>query len=506
LTVPDVVAVVDSGLERRIVRANGFPSLELSPISQASADQRAGRAGRTGPGRCLRLWSSAARLEARQKPGIQVVDPDDWLLPLLVAGADPWSLPWIDKPRADGLRDAFDRFRRAGLWASDPWIPAGGGVTDRGRAALDLPLPPDFAGICLMLEETSALRDAVGLVCALAQARALLQPKPSVDRFFARRELAGGSDDLALLSRVVRCDADSVRELGVRLPVWRDARLLWERLADSFGLENGQWPRAFQSGALVQAMCRVEPRLLRMRRGAAGKEEYAVGDGPGLRPSRSSLVFSEGAPELVLAVSTHGGLDAQGRRRVWIEAAEPIAKTLALQLDLGRIEVVKSMRQNGNVWAQWKLRVGNTVLGQKEGLATDAVVWSQAVAKAIDASELQRLQRGLDDFWLDRCLQIGRWMPPPEEAVVWLQRELDAMVLRKQVEPPAWPRDLPLPPAPLDVPTLRRAFPSTVEGVGGIWEVRWEVRTGKIRLVPPSKVKAPLPILAHSQGWSIKVG
>jgi hypothetical protein len=150
--------------------------------------------------------------------------------------------------------------------------------------------------------------------------------------------------------------------------------------------------------------------------------------------------------------------------------------------------------------------VGTTLLGQKEGLATDPVVWSQAVAKALDASELQRVQQGLDDFWLERCLRIGRWIPPPEEATVWMQRELDAMVLRKQVEPPAWPRDLPLPPAPLDVPTLRRAFPSTVEGVGGIWEVRWEVRTGKIRLVPPSKIKAPLPILAHSQGWSIKVG
>lgn len=506
LTVPDVVAVVDAGLERRIVRANGFPSLELAPISQASADQRAGRAGRTGPGQCLRLWSSAARLEARPKPGIQVDDPDDWLLPLLVAGADPWTLPWVDKPRADGLRDAFDRFRRAGLWAADPWSPSGGAATARGRAALDLPLPPDLAGVCLELESTAALRDAVGLACALAQARPLLQPKPSMERFFARRECAGGSDDLALLSRVASCDIEQARALGVRLPVWRDTRDLWDRLSRTFELDAGQWPRAFQSDRLVQSLCRVEPRLLRMRRGAAGKEEYAVGDGAGLRPSRSSLVFSEGAPELVLAVSTHGGLDAQGRRRVWIEAAEPLSKARALALDLGRVEVAKAERRGDAVWAQWKLRAGQTVLGQKEGLAASRAVWTQAVAKAVEPSILARIQQGLDDLWLEHCLAIGGWVPPPEEALVWLQRELEALVARRDVEPPAWPEILPVPPAPQDPAGLREAYPTEVEGVGGTWSVRWEVRAGKVRLTPPTKAKAPVPSLAHSQGWSLKVG
>lgn len=506
LTVPDVVAVIDSGLERRIVRANGFPSLELAPISQASADQRAGRAGRTAAGRCLRMWSGAARLEARPKPGIQVDDPDDWLLPLLVAGCDPWSLPWIDKPRADGLRDAFDRFRRAGLWLPDPWIPAGGAVTDRGRSALELPLPPDLAGICLGLVGTAALRDAVALACALAQARPLLRPKPSVERFFARRELAGGSDDLALLSRVVRCELDQALDMGIRLPVWRDARMLWERLSGLLGMEGGQWPRAFQSDTLVQALCRVEPRLLRMRRGPAGKEEYAVGDGAGLRPSRSSLVFSEGAPELVVAVSTHGGLDAQGRRRVWIEAAEPVSKSRAQALDLGRVEVARAVRQDDAVWAQWKLRVGNTLVGQKEGLATDPVVWAAAVAKAVPTSGIQEIQQKLDERWLERCLRIGRWVAPPEDATVWLQRELEARLSRGEVQPPVWPDPLPSPPVPMDAPALRQAFPAAVEGVGGLWEVRWEVRTGKVRLVAPTKSKAPVPVLAHSQGWTIKIG
>lgn len=506
LTVPDVVAVIDSGLERRIVRAGGFPSLELQPISQASADQRAGRAGRTAPGRCLRLWSGAARLEGRSRPGIQVEDPDDWLLPLLSAGADPWTLPWLDKPRSDGLREALDRFRRVGIWIPDPWIPFGGRVSDRGRAALEMPLPPDLAGMCLGLEKTATFRDALALACGLAQARPLLQSKPSAERFLTRRECAGGSDDLALLARAVRGDSDLARRIGVRMPVWKDAGELWSRIEAAFRLDGEQWPREFQSDSLVKALCRLEPRALRVRRGAAGREEYALGDGTGLRPSRSSLVFSEGAPELALGVSTHAGLDAQGRRRVWIEAAEGINKSRALRLDLGRIEVASATRQDSTVQAKWKLRVGSTVLGQKEGLAIDPVVWSQAVAKAVSTQTIATIEGRLDELWMERCLRFGSWVAPPEDATTWLIHRLDELVLNGVVVPPAWPESIPVPSDPSDRERLRLAFPSSMHGVDGVWGLRWEVRTGKLRLLAPNGRKTQPPSVPHSQGWSIKIG
>ncbi len=504
LTVPDVVAVVDAGLERRIVRAAGFPSLELCPLSQASADQRAGRAGRTGPGRCLRLWSAAARLEARTRPGVQVEDADDWLLPLLVAGVDPWSLPWIDKPRADALRDAFDRFRRAGLWLPNPWNPSGGVCTERARAALELPLPPDLAGICLGLEHTAALRDAVGLACALALARPILAPKPSPDRWAVRRELAGDGGDLALLSRVVRADLEVARAAGVRVPVWRDARDLWERLSDRFSLDGEQWPRAFQSDTVVAALCRLEPRLLRMRRGAAGKEEYALGDGAGLRPSRSSLAFADGAPELVAAVSTHAGLDAQGRRRVWIEAAAPLSKSRLLELDLGRIEVVQADCREGSVYARWKVRVGSVLIGQKEAVTETVSAWAPAVVRALEPDRLAAIQQGLDALWLERCRELGRWIAPPEDAAAWLQRELENGVVRGMFDPPRWPDPFPLPPAPADQALLEQAFPKRWEVAGCVWEVRWEVRTGKVRVVSPTGAKGRPPSYPVPPGWTLR--
>jgi len=506
LTVPGVLAVVDSGLERRILRAGGFPSLELQPISQASADQRAGRAGRTAPGRCIRLWSSAARLEARPRPGIQVDDPDDWLLPLLSAGADPWSLPWLDKPRADGLRDALDRFRRVGIWHPDPWSPAGGLVSQRGLAAMDVPLPPDLAGICLGMRENAAFRDMLALSCALAQARPILQGRPAAERFHARRELAGGSDDLALLSRVARCEPEQARMLGARMQPWREARELWERLRDRFRIDDGNWPVDFQSDSVAKALCTLEPRALRVRRGAAGREEYAIGDGAGLRPSSSSLVFSEGAPELALAVSTHGGVDAQGRRRVWIEAAEAVPKARALRLDLGRAEIEEAQRRGDVVWARWKLKTGNVVLGKREGEPVDLRIWAQAVASAAGVDPLRSIQEKLDELWLERCLQARTWIAPPEDASTWLQRELEAAHQQGQVEAPAWPDPLPMPLPVADGEAVRRAYPDRIETPDGVWRLVWEVRTGKLRVTAPSGAKGRMPTIAFSNGWNVKKG
>jgi HrpA-like RNA helicase len=506
LTVPGVLAVVDSGLERRIVRSGGFPSLELQPISQASADQRAGRAGRTAPGRCIRLWSAAARLEARPRPGIQVDDPDDWLLPLLAAGADPWSMPWLDKPRADGLRDALDRFRRAGIWLPDPWTANGGALSERGFRCLQIPLPPDLAGICLSQEGGAAFRDLLALSCAVSQARPILQGKPSRERFAARRELASGSDDLALLSRTVRSDADQARSLGVRMQPWRETRELWDRLRDQLGVDDDQWPSEFQSDSVVKALCTLEPRALRVRRGPVGKEEYALGDGAGLRPSNSSLVFSDGAPELALAVSTHGGVDAQWRRRVWIEAAEGISKARAMRLDLGRAEVEHAENRGGSVWARWTLKTGNVVLGKREGEALDPRIWSQAVVQALDASTLDAIRGRLDDLWLERCLEAQTWIAPPETAQTWLARELEGMHLRGEIQPPAWPSSLPMPPEVSDSTTLRKAFPNEVDGAGGTWLLRWEVGAGKLRVTPPAGVKFHPPSIPTAKGWSVKKG
>ena len=103
LTIEGVTGVVDSGLARilRYDERTGLDRLELSPISQASADQRAGRAGRTQPGVCLRLWPEAAHRSrpAFELPEIERVDLAGAVLQVLCwIEPDLETFPWFEPP------------------------------------------------------------------------------------------------------------------------------------------------------------------------------------------------------------------------------------------------------------------------------------------------------------------------------------------------------------------------------------------------------------------------
>ena len=140
VTVDGVAGVVDLGTARILVfdPAVGLDRLELLPISRASADQRAGRAGRTRPGVCVRLWSESAHLGRPEKtePEIRRVDLAGAALQLLVLGEmDIEHFPWLDPPPAATVAQARTLLRRLG--AIDD-----GGVTDMGRTLSRLPVHP----------------------------------------------------------------------------------------------------------------------------------------------------------------------------------------------------------------------------------------------------------------------------------------------------------------------------------------------------------------------------
>ena len=140
VTVEGVTAVVDSGLARELQfdPAVGLDRLKLVPISRASADQRAGRAGRTRPGVCVRLWpelSHRARPE-QTEPEIRRVDLAGAVLQLLAASEkDVLRFPWLEPPREATVVRALELLRRLG--AIDD-----AGVTDLGRALVRLPVHP----------------------------------------------------------------------------------------------------------------------------------------------------------------------------------------------------------------------------------------------------------------------------------------------------------------------------------------------------------------------------
>ena len=147
VTIEGIEAVVDTGLSRVLVHDpnTGLDHLELGPISRASADQRRGRAGRLGPGWCLRLWTRAShqRREAHTRPEIERVALAGVVLELLAWGeTDLDAFPWLEPPPAPALARAFELLELLGATE-------GGAITAIGRVLAGWPLQPRLARLLL---------------------------------------------------------------------------------------------------------------------------------------------------------------------------------------------------------------------------------------------------------------------------------------------------------------------------------------------------------------------
>jgi ATP-dependent helicase HrpB len=142
LTVDGVTDVVDSG-QHKVLRydpSRALDRLELERIPADSAAQRAGRAGRTGPGRVVRLWDERDRLRPRREPEIVRVDLAAPLLDVLAWGGDPRGFGWFEAPPAEGLAAGMRLLERLGA-VSD------GRLTPEGEAMHRLPLHPRLARV-----------------------------------------------------------------------------------------------------------------------------------------------------------------------------------------------------------------------------------------------------------------------------------------------------------------------------------------------------------------------
>ncbi|MEA9772308.1 ATP-dependent helicase HrpB [Xanthomonas campestris] len=175
VTLPGVRVVIDSGLARapHYDPNSGFSRLDVTNIAQASADQRAGRAGRVASGWAYRLWSQSQRLEPQRRAEITQVELTGLALELAAWGSD--ALRFVDAPPSGALAAARELLQRLG------GLNAGGGITALGRRMLALGTHPRLAAL-LAQAGTSA---RLALACDLA---ALLE---------ARDPLRQGGDGLA---------------------------------------------------------------------------------------------------------------------------------------------------------------------------------------------------------------------------------------------------------------------------------------------------------------------
>lgn len=168
LTIEGIGVVVDSGLQRfsRFDVRNGMSRLVTMPVSQASADQRRGRAGRLGPGLCLRLWSRAVNKTLVPDRRPEIVETDLGRLALTLAGwgvGDFSDLKWLDPPPRSVYDQACDLMRD--LEALDHR----NRITRHGREMASLPVHPRLAHMVLMARQIGQDRAACDLAALLTE-------------------------------------------------------------------------------------------------------------------------------------------------------------------------------------------------------------------------------------------------------------------------------------------------------------------------------------------------
>ncbi|WP_447584681.1 ATP-dependent helicase HrpB [Pseudoxanthomonas mexicana] len=147
VTLPGVRVVVDSGLAREpsYDPNSGFSRLEVTHISQASADQRAGRAGRVAEGWAYRLWPQSQRLDPQRRPEIALVELGALALELAAWGSD--DLRFVDAPPPGAMNAARDLLRRLGA------LTASNAITPLGKRMLALGTHPRLAAMLLSADE-----------------------------------------------------------------------------------------------------------------------------------------------------------------------------------------------------------------------------------------------------------------------------------------------------------------------------------------------------------------
>jgi ATP-dependent helicase HrpB len=248
ITIDGVTTVIDSGLARipRYDPYRGINTLLVERIARSSADQRAGRAGRSAPGQCLRLWTKAEHAErpALESPEIHRLDISEAVLTLKASGrGDLRQFRWFEAPRSAVLEDAEELLVDLGAIET---LASGGAVTPLGRRMLAFPLHPRYARMLLAAAEHRSVRAAC-LVAAITQGRDILERNPNPAAAAARDDLWPDSR-LSDFERIMdawayaadrRFDRDALTQVGIHAGASRQIGALCDqflRIARAEGL------------------------------------------------------------------------------------------------------------------------------------------------------------------------------------------------------------------------------------------------------------------------------
>jgi ATP-dependent helicase HrpB len=292
LTIEGVQVVIDGGLARmaRFDPRRGINTLLVEKISRASADQRAGRAGRTAPGRCLRLWTEREHIDraAQELPEVKRLDLAEVVLTLKASGIDDIAaFRWLELPEPAALARAEQLLVDLGAISSS-------GITELGRRMLAFPVHPRYARMLLAAHEYLCV-PAIALIAALTQGRNLMRRLEGKQAREDRDDVLGEEtdSDFFILMRAFRYaeksrfDGQRCSRLGINAAAAREAAQLSEQflaIARDEGLDlqggdakPGAIQRCVLAGFPDQVAVRLDAGTLRCalvhaRRGVLARE------------------------------------------------------------------------------------------------------------------------------------------------------------------------------------------------------------------------------------------
>lgn len=358
ITIDGVVAVIDSGLARVAIHDpwSGMPRLGVGPISRASAEQRAGRAGRTRAGRCLRLYGQhdLAHRRAHDRPEIERLDLASALLDLHAAGVtEAASFPWFEAPPTPAVEAACGLLTQLGAIGDE-------GLTPLGRAMLPLPVHPRLARFLVAAREQGLLRDAAWVAAVLGERSAFRDRGPALHE--------GDADVLEEVARLRRKDPSADRTQASRI-----ARVATQ-LESALGKARPRPPGAAEErdARLREALLLAYPdRLARLREDGHDRRSAVFASGGSAEVAPSSVVRSAELV-VVLAVQEQRRADGRaGRGKLVARSLAAIEPDWVLEHFLDELVEDQQVRfddKRQRVVGETRLRLGELVL---ESTATD---------------------------------------------------------------------------------------------------------------------------------------
>jgi ATP-dependent helicase HrpB len=503
LTIPRIEVVIDSGLVRRTRYRNGRGFLTLVPVAMDSADQRAGRAGRTSKGICYRLFGKNAVLEKRTPPEIYRESLAPLLLGAAACGADPNELPFLDPPKAYAVASAQGDLQALGA------IEKEGRITERGQRLFGLPLDAPLGSLLIEAERGGCIEEAIDLVSVLAVGRPLFtgDKRPEIPEDDLRID---GCDGMTAI-RAIR-DGNPKRH-GLHPFVLGEARRIRIRLRRAWCLsDTAEPPGAVNRKQLVRAAVQSDPRCAHIARSRRGRVFWGNG-GTEIELTRSSAV-DETKTEAIAVLETLAVGRGYRDTRLYASVAMPVPLVLLAQAGLGTEKLSRVSKEGRTIVAHIeRIYAGKTIETREEvptgAHARDGIerlflegrIFRKTLEETKDRLDAAELFRRLGQAGLaDRELESGPWdgVSPIPLLEVWVREKLSDLGVESGDDLGLLsPDDLLAPDLPLSTRSwLDQKFPRTLCPGDAIYRISYDLEKRVVTLIGVSGTRKDPPSIS----------